>query len=72
LSRGRDEPQRGQRSIIRARDVLWRSPQVVGAAVDHLRRGARILEELVRGDRLCLVGAEYSIESGKVDFMNER
>jgi hypothetical protein len=72
LSRGRDEPQRGKRSIIRARGTLRRSRQGVGAAADHLRRGARILEELVRGDWLCLVGAEYSIESGKVDFMNER
>jgi len=40
----------------------------VAAAVDHLRHGSEILEELIVGDGLAIVGAEYSLESGEVEF----
>jgi carbonic anhydrase len=40
------------------------------ASVDHLRHGAEILETLIRDDGLLIVGAEYSLESGAVDFFD--
>jgi carbonic anhydrase len=40
----------------------------VRASVDHLRHGSRVLEELILKDGLLVVGAEYSLETGMVDF----
>jgi carbonic anhydrase len=40
----------------------------VRASVDHLRHGSAILEELIANDGLMVVGAEYSLETGEVDF----
>jgi carbonic anhydrase len=40
----------------------------VRASVDHLRHGSEILEGLVTREGLLIVGAEYSLETGKVDF----
>jgi carbonic anhydrase len=40
----------------------------IRASVDHLRHGSEILEELGRTDGLRIVGAEYSLETGIVDF----
>ncbi|MDY7229345.1 carbonic anhydrase [Hyalangium rubrum] len=40
----------------------------VRASVNHLRHGSRMLEKLVLEDGLRVVGAEYSLESGEVDF----
>jgi carbonic anhydrase len=40
----------------------------VRASVDHLRHGSAILEQLIANDELVVVGAEYSLESGEVDF----
>ncbi|HEV7990354.1 MAG TPA: carbonic anhydrase [Gemmatimonadaceae bacterium] len=37
-------------------------------SVDHLRHGSEILEQLIRQDGLMVVGAEYSLENGVVDF----
>ncbi len=42
----------------------------VRAAANHLRHGSRILEDLSRDDGLLVVGAEYSLETGKVDFFD--
>jgi carbonic anhydrase len=42
----------------------------VSAAADHLRHGSRLLEELRLADKLVIVGAEYDIESGIVDFFD--
>jgi len=39
-------------------------------AVDHLRHGSDILEQLIQKDGLQVVGAEYSIETGKVEFFD--
>jgi len=41
----------------------------VRQSVDRLRHGSRILEDLVATDKLTIVGAEYSIQSGKVEFL---
>jgi carbonic anhydrase len=43
----------------------------VRASVDHLRHGSEILEELVAGTGLQIVGAEYSLETGLVEFHDE-
>lgn len=40
----------------------------VRASVDHLRHGSALLEELIEDGLLAVVGAEYSLETGKVDF----
>ena len=43
----------------------------VAAAVNHLRHGSEILERLIRTDGLHVVGAEYAIETGVVEFFDE-
>jgi carbonic anhydrase len=40
----------------------------VRTSVDHLRHGSAILERLIAEEGLVIVGAEYSLESGEVDF----
>lgn len=40
----------------------------VRASVNHLRHGSSILEKLITEDGLLVVGAEYSLETGCVDF----
>ena len=40
----------------------------INASVDQLRRGSPVLEQLIRDDGLLVVGAEYSLESGLVEF----
>src|SRR5512132_3192811 len=44
----------------------------VRASVDHLRHGSALLEELIRRARLTVVGAEYSLETGEVEFFETR
>jgi len=39
-------------------------------SADHLRHGSALLEQLVRNDGLLIVGAEYSLETGIVDFFD--
>ncbi len=40
----------------------------IRTSVMQLRSGSRILEELIRKQKLMIVGAEYSLETGVVDF----
>lgn len=42
----------------------------VRASADHLRHGSRLLEELVLAGRVGIVGAQYEIETGRVDFFD--
>jgi carbonic anhydrase len=42
----------------------------IRASVNHLRHGSKILEQLILQDGLQVVGAEYSLESGVVDFFD--
>jgi carbonic anhydrase len=42
----------------------------IRAAAEHLRTGSEILERVVAAERLRVVGAEYSLESGVVDFFD--
>jgi carbonic anhydrase len=43
----------------------------IRASVDHLRHGSEILERLIDHEGLLVVGAEYSLESGLVDFFDD-
>jgi carbonic anhydrase len=42
----------------------------IRASVDHLRHGSQILEQLIQDDGLLVVGAEYALETGVVDFFD--
>lgn len=42
----------------------------VRASANHLRHGSRILEERIASRRLLVVGAEYALESGRVEFFD--
>jgi carbonic anhydrase len=42
----------------------------VSASADHLRHGSFILEQLIAQDGLRVVGAEYSLETGEVEFFD--
>ena len=42
----------------------------VRASADHLRHGSALLEQLIQDGRLAVVGAEYSLETGEVDFFD--
>ena len=42
----------------------------IRASANHLRHGSPVLEQLIRDDGLVVVGAEYSLESGAVDFFD--
>ena len=42
----------------------------VTSAVDHLRHGSEVLEQLIHDEGLRIVGAEYSLETGVVDFFD--
>lgn len=40
------------------------------ASVDHLRHGSTVLEQLILEEGLVVVGAEYSLETGVVEFFD--
>jgi carbonic anhydrase len=42
----------------------------IRASVDHLRHGSEVLEQLIEREGLVVVGAEYSLETGLVDFFD--
>jgi carbonic anhydrase len=42
----------------------------VRASADHLRHGSPVLEQLIQTSGLLVVGAEYSLETGVVDFFD--
>lgn len=56
--------------LRRDRDALLRQAvrANIRASVDHLRHGSRIIEELIQRDGPLVVGAEYSLETGAVEF----
>src|SRR5437763_1001017 len=58
-SRRIDDPDRLLSDAVRAN---------VRASANHLRHGSELLEHLIRADGLVVVGAEYSLETGIVDF----
>jgi carbonic anhydrase len=42
----------------------------VSVSVNHLRHGSEILERLIQSEDLLVVGAEYSLETGEVEFFD--
>lgn len=42
----------------------------IRASADHLRHGSEVLEQLIRDDGLLVVGAEYSLDTGAVEFFD--
>ncbi len=40
----------------------------IRASVSHLRHGSRVLKHLIKNDGLLVIGADYSLETGFVDF----
>jgi carbonic anhydrase len=42
----------------------------IRASVDHLRHGSEVLERLIQREGLLVVGAEYSLDTGAVDFFD--
>lgn len=40
------------------------------ASANHLRHGSRLLEQLIQREGLVVVGAEYSLQTGVVDFFD--
>jgi carbonic anhydrase len=58
----RDDPDALVRQAVRAN---------VRTSVDHLRHGSEVLERLIAEQGLLVVGAEYSLESGVVEFLDE-
>jgi len=39
-------------------------------STNHLRHGSELLEQLIQKDKLLVVGAEYSLETGVVEFFD--
>ena len=42
----------------------------IRSSANHLRHGSQILEDLIQSNGLLVVGAEYSLETGVVDFFD--
>jgi carbonic anhydrase len=43
----------------------------IRASVNHLRHGSQVLEQLIQDEGLVVVGAEYSLETGVVEFLDD-
>jgi carbonic anhydrase len=56
-----DDEERLVRQAVRAN---------VRASADHLRHGSPQLEQMIHDGKLMVVGAEYSLETGVVDFFD--
>jgi carbonic anhydrase len=57
----RNDPEALMRQAVRAN---------VRVAANSLRHGSEVLEKLIETDGLLVVGAEYSLETGAVDFFD--
>ncbi len=57
----RDNPQKLLETAIKAN---------IRSATNHLRHGSQLLEQLILKDKLVIVGAEYSLETGEVEFFD--
>ncbi len=42
----------------------------IRASANHLRHGSELLEDLIQNEGLLVVGAEYSLETGMVEFFD--
>jgi carbonic anhydrase len=61
LERGEQEPAMLEHLAVRAN---------IRMSANHLRHGSEVLEQLIQNDGLLVVGAEYSLETGVVDFFD--
>jgi carbonic anhydrase len=57
----RHDPEALERQAVRANKRV---------SVNHLKHGSEVLEQLMEKDGLLVVGAEYSLETGVVDFFD--
>ena len=57
----RDDPPALVRQAVRAN---------IQASANHLRHGSAVIERLIQSDGLLVVGAEYSLDTGVVDFFD--
>ncbi|HTW74333.1 MAG TPA: carbonic anhydrase [Steroidobacteraceae bacterium] len=57
----RQDPEALMRHAVRAN---------ISVSVSHLRHGSYVLEKLIAGDGLAVVGAQYSVETGVVEFFD--
>lgn len=57
----RSDPQALVREAVRAN---------IRVSANHLRHGSELLEQLIQHDGLLVVGAEYSLDTGVVDFFD--
>jgi carbonic anhydrase len=57
----RNDPEALMRQAVRAN---------IRASASHLRHGSPVLEHLIQDEGLTVVGAEYSLESGIVEFFD--
>ncbi|WP_303909273.1 carbonic anhydrase [Thiohalomonas denitrificans] len=57
----RDDPEALMEEAVRAN---------VRASANHLRHGSELLEQLIGEGTLMVVGAEYCLDSGRVDFFD--
>jgi carbonic anhydrase len=57
----REDPEALVREAVRAN---------VKVSVNQLRHGSEVLEQLIQVEGLAVVGAEYSLETGVVDFFD--
>jgi len=57
----RNDPEALVRQAVRAN---------IRVSADHLRHGSDVLEELIGAGQLLVVGAEYSLETGIVEFFD--
>jgi carbonic anhydrase len=57
----RHDPEALRRAAVRAN---------VRASTNQLRHGSRIIESLIESDGLLVVGAEYALDTGVVDFFD--
>ena len=54
-------------------DIVGRAVRAnIEASVGQLSHGSTILEDLIRNGELTVVGAEYSLETGRVDYFDHR
>jgi carbonic anhydrase len=58
-----DDPEALMRQAVRSN---------IRISASHLRHGSEILEQLIETDGLMVVGAEYSLETGIVEFFDGR
>ncbi|HEU4653607.1 MAG TPA: carbonic anhydrase [Steroidobacteraceae bacterium] len=58
--------------VIRDHDHLVREAvrANIRVSANHLRHGSQILEQLIQTGKLMVVGAEYSLETGVVEFFD--